>query len=180
MGASTSLRAALKKRFIPYAEQRGFSVDQSHQPISTTFRRRRGDIVHAFDIQWDKGGRPRFVVNCGMSSLREIPEEQKESALQEVWPFAADKSGRLFRRRGLLLGSWFRLDVPLHKRVFLFRSSYDPDAVVDELLELFPELETWWDSGTVGPHMRIDSPTKKEANQPSEPMAGLAPGHGSP
>ena len=165
MGASTSLRAVLKKRFIPYAEERGFCVDLRHQPISTTFRRRRGDTVHAFDIQWDKGGRPRFVVNCGMSALQSFPEEKKESALLEVWPFAADVSGRLFRRRGLLLGNWFRLDVPIHWRLLLFRSSYDPDMVVDELVERFPEVETWWSSGVVGPHMRIDSPMKKEANQ---------------
>jgi len=162
MGASTSLRAALKKRLIPFAEERGFSVDHSSQPISTTFRRRRDDMVHAFDIQWDKGGRPRFVVNCGMSSLRAVPDEKKESASREIWPFAADESGRLFRRRGLLLGSWFRLDVPAYKRLFLFRSSYEPDAVVSELLVLFPELETWWSLGVVGAHMRIDSPSPKE------------------
>jgi hypothetical protein len=42
-------------------------------------------------------------------------------------------------------------------------STEDPTAVVAELLALFPELEQYWSTGHVGPHMRVWNPRNSRA-----------------
>lgn len=165
MGHSTSLRSLLKTRFHPFAEARGFAVDARDQQRSTTFRRHSVDHVHTFDIQWAKDGSSRFVVNCGDDSLAGISEEKRACLIAEAAPHTAARMGRLYP--GVTEGTegWFRLDVPFPKKLFLLRSHYRPEIVVDSLLGMFSELETWWSAGRVGPHMHILRPYTDEANQ---------------
>lgn len=153
MGETSSLRLALKVRFFPFAQERGFAIDLRRQPQLTTFRRRVDDDVHAFDIQWEKYGAACFVVNYGKSSLKQIPDDRRSEKFGEIAGFAADEIGRLYPGVTPSKESWFRLDVPLFKRLLLLRTSYRPEAVVDDLERLFPELEAWWETGTLGPHM---------------------------
>lgn len=51
MGTTTPLRSALKKVFYPHAEAKGFTIDKSGQPHTTTFRRLVGETVQVFNIQ---------------------------------------------------------------------------------------------------------------------------------
>jgi hypothetical protein len=65
MGRTTELRREIKRTFVPFVRARGFEIDQRYAPNVLEFRRFAGDEVHVFDIQWEKYGAPRFVVNFG-------------------------------------------------------------------------------------------------------------------
>lgn len=65
MGKTTHLRRELKARFYPFFAARGFVLDTTHAPFSVDFRRITAGGVDVFDLQWDKSGQPRFVVNFG-------------------------------------------------------------------------------------------------------------------
>ena len=133
MGRTSELRREIKMRFVPLAAASGFALSEAHAPGFLEFRRVVGDGEHLFDVQWEKYGRPRFVVN-----------------------FSSDgKHGRLQPRAGAGTSSWFRQDATLLDRL-LFRPSLRPSSeVVDELISLFPELEGFFSQQVLGKHMHL-------------------------
>ena len=132
MGKTSELRAEIKRTFVPFAVQRGFVLDQNNAPTFLEFRREAQGTSQYFDIQWEKYGLPRFVVN-----------------------FGTKERGRLQPRTGALTSSWFRQDRPFLQRIFSANKLYPASQIVSELVKLFPELEEYWVSGKVGPHLRI-------------------------
>ena len=136
---SHPLREAVKQRFYPFAESRGFTRIKSSNALFTAFRKSEGDSVYAFEIQWDKYHRPYFVLNF--------------SHPKDAGMVARTKHGRLQRKRGGPLSCWFNLRKPLLQVLQTGRFSFKPDEVVDELISCFSELETWWSNGIEGPHV---------------------------
>ena len=63
--------------------------------------------------------------------------------------------GRLQRRRGGSLGCWFRLRKPLSAVLLSGAINYRPEQVADEVIGVFQELEAWWESKVVGPHVHM-------------------------
>ncbi|HET7221477.1 MAG TPA: hypothetical protein VFJ02_25650, partial [Vicinamibacterales bacterium] len=63
-------------------------------------------------------------------------------------------AGSLQPHRGTGARSWFRQDSTWLQRLAGRPPLKNPADVVDELLALFPELERYWASGEVGPHLR--------------------------
>jgi hypothetical protein len=155
MGRTTELRRVLKARFIPYAVDRGFAVDERHQPRSTTFRRRVGNCVQIFDVQWEKYGTPRFALNFGTCPAEGLHANGAVYPPEDTLPGWCPDTGRLQPRRGTATGSWFRQDTTMLQRLLGSPALRDPVDVVDELLALFPELERYWASGDVGRHLRL-------------------------
>ena len=155
MGRTTELRRALKTQFFAHAIGRGFVVDERHQPGTTTFRRRAGNGVHVFDVQWEKYGKPRFAVHFGtcpsegllVNGVTHLPDETLAT-------WCAD-AGTLRPRRGSSAHAWFRQDAAWWERLVGRRALRDPADVVAELLAVFPELERYWVSGDVGPHLKL-------------------------
>lgn len=135
-----ALRAAVKRRFHPWIVARGFEKDKSQSPYFTTFRRTRADNVDLFDIQWDKYWRPHFVINFGQGLAG-----QTDIAIV----------GRLQRRRGWPLHTWFGLHRPWLNRIKTLQWSYTNADVLEELEAAFEELEAWWRDKTVGPHVNL-------------------------
>lgn len=133
MGRTTELRREIRKRVIPLATASGFALSQADAPFVWEFRRTVGGDEHYFDVQWEKYGRPRFVVNFSSSG----------------------KFGRLQPGSGTGTSSWFRQDSTLFERLLLRPALRPPSEVVDELLALFPELEEYFSEGQVGRHMVI-------------------------
>ena len=133
---SNPLRAAVKGRFYPFAESRGFVREKSHNPLFILFRRTTDTAVHVFELQWEKYGRPCFVINFG-----EGP--------------SGESIGRLQPRQGAYLRHWFHIRKPWLEAIATMKRSYEPEQVVDQLIALFPELEAWWDEKRVGPHLRF-------------------------
>jgi hypothetical protein len=151
MARATALRDAVKKRFYPFVEGKGFARGNS-SGYFTEFRRVRAEGVHLFDIQWDKYWRPLFVLNFHQGPARGA--EGVNDANLEGSRFQ-QHAGRLQRRRGGRMGCWFGLRRPWIRVLTSGRWSYSPDEVVDELIDAFGELEAWWEDRSEGPHIYI-------------------------
>jgi hypothetical protein len=154
MGSTTDLRREVKRIFIPFALSRGFILDQKDAPASWAFRRTIEDEVHIFDVQWEKYGRPRFVINFGKCPAAGLSIRGKHFLPEEILPGWVS-GGRLQPKNGAHISCWFRRDKPLLVRLFSSVKRYEPSQVVSQLMELFPEVEAYWVSGVVGPHLRI-------------------------
>ncbi len=157
MGSSTELRRELKRRFWPLLESQGFSRDESDAPMFVFFRRHSSDSTQLLDLQWDKYGSPRFVLHFGQCPANGIEfrgERIPREKMIASWLATSRQGGTLQPRRGLSSRAWFRLDPDILMRLKGKRSR-QPAEVVDELLALFPQVEAWWRSGALGPHLRM-------------------------
>jgi len=155
MGKTTDLRRELKKRFYPFVAAYGFQIDMMHSPFSIEFRRMTAERIDVFDIQWEKHGRPRFVVNFGHCSTSGAVHFGEQVAPDRVLSYMGSSSGRLQPRKGSGTCAWFRQDRSFFRRVVLRHQPRTAAHVVDELLCLFPELEAWFRQQHLGPHMMI-------------------------
>ena len=157
MGTSTQLRQELKRRFWPLLESQGFTHDESGAPLLVTFRKHTPESTQVVDVQWDKYGKPRFVVGFGQCPAagiefrgQRIPRE----TMLAGWLEPDGKGGRLQPRSGSSTRSWFRLDADLFMKL-RGKKSRQPSEVVDELLALFPEVEAWFKDGSIGKHLQL-------------------------
>jgi hypothetical protein len=75
--------------------ERGFACDMRGAPQFFTFRRITPDAVHVFDIQWEKRGRPRFLVNFGQCGAAGAMVGDLRIAPQDVSPSSTRLWGRL-------------------------------------------------------------------------------------
>jgi hypothetical protein len=155
MGKTTDLRREIKRVFMPLAEARGFKTITRNSPFFLEFRRRKGDEINIFDIQWEKYGKPRFVVNFGNCPVEGLTIHGKHYPPDEVISGWTPQRGRLQPGKGSGTGSWFRQDKPFIKRILSRDKLYPAKDVVAQLAALFMELENWWETGKTGPHMRI-------------------------
>ena len=155
MGTTTSLRRALRESFEPEAVSRGFEIDRRNQPQSTEFRRLLDGKVHIFTIQWDKYGTPRFIVHFGTCPAEGLEVNGTVHPPGNVLPGWLPVVGTLYPRRGTSTRSWFRQDSTMLQRVLGKPVHREPLAVVDELLVLFQEMESYWTTGAIGPHVRL-------------------------
>ena len=158
MGRATALREAMKARFYPLALKHGFVRGKATSMV-TPFRRVRGSVIHVFDIQWEKYGRPCFVINFGEAPSDGIDFGGEKVPPEKLEPVHCSVKGRLQRWRGASLRSWFQLSKPWSETVLTLRWSYAPEEVAAQAVECFSELETWWDSKQEGPHVHIWSRT---------------------
>ena len=155
MGSTTELRRELKERFFPRALAGGFVLDQSGAPGFWRFLRRAGDGVHLLEVQWEKYGRPRFVINFGQCPLEGLTIDGKRFPPEQVLVGWLPSNGRLQPVRGPSVRNWFRQDKGLLARLFSTEKLVPAGRVVSRLLELFPEVEAYWEKGTVGPHLEM-------------------------
>ncbi len=153
MGRTTELRKALKSTFFPHVMARGFVVDTRHQPMFTIFRRTVDGAVQVFDIQWEKYGSPRFVLNFGAVPLDGTDLAGAPINPAEVQPHDCKPCLRLQRRRGGSLACWFQLRKLLWEQLTTLRRDHAPAEVVGSLLAAYPEMEDWWQSRKRGPHV---------------------------
>jgi hypothetical protein len=146
------LREELSRRFISYLRSSGFEQDQDLSKANgrSTFPfgaliRKRGTSSDIIEIQFDKYKRPKFIVNF----RRDPPKLFKER------PFASGtgtvKETEAFRLHPRPKSSgWFTM------RTFFGLRSPEVSAkkVVDRLVSVFPEVESWFKDGIVGEHLR--------------------------
>lgn len=155
MGKTTELRREIKTRFFPYAAARGFTLDLRLQPVSVIFRRHAGDRVEMFELQWDKYGTPRFAIRFGACPSEGLDIKGETTPAEETLPTWCNEVGSLQPRRGFSTRSWFRQDSTWLQRIVGRPPLRPPSEVADELLAMFPEIEQYWASGDVGPHLKI-------------------------
>jgi len=156
MGRTTALRREIKRVFVPYVESKDFSSDLRSAPNFLCYRRIEADEVHVCDIQWEKYGRPRFVLNFGKAPADGVVDILGKHVMPEdILPSHAPIRGRLTPHSGGMTGSWFRQDRPLIERLVTWSRLRPPEQVISQLMTLFAEVEEFWKSGTIGPHMRL-------------------------
>jgi hypothetical protein len=156
MGRTTALRREIKQVFVPYLANKGFSADLRSAPNFLCYRRIEADQVQVFDIQWEKYGRPRFVVNFGKAPADGVVDLLGQRIKpDDILPSHAPIRGRLAPGSGAMTGSWFRQDRPLVERLASWSSLRPPEQVISQLMTLFVEVEDFWKSGTIGPHVRM-------------------------
>ena len=155
MGKTTDLRRELKNRFYPFVAERGFQIDMTHSPFSVDFRRITAERIDIFEIQWEKSGRPRFVINFGQCPPSGVFHFGEAVPPNRVLCYMGSSSGRLYAQQGSGRGAWFRQDRSFFRRVVLRHRPRPAADVVDELLCLFPELEESFQQQRLGPHMML-------------------------
>ena len=155
MGVTTELRRALKARLFPYLLARGFAPDLRNQPNLAVFRRRADGRVHILGLQWEKYGKPRFIIHFGTCPADGLPLKSGVCSPEDVLPTWCPDAGTLQPRRGMSTRAWFRQDSTLVQRLLGQPARRAPNEVVDELIAVFPELERYWVSGEAGPHVRL-------------------------
>src|SRR6266480_2430136 len=126
MSRATALREAVKGMFYPFASDRGF-IRGKGSSMFTPFRRIRGTSAHVFDIQWDKYGSPRFVINFGEAPSGGVTFQGELVPAEKVEPSHCRLNGRLQRWRGGSLRTWFQLSKPWPETLRTFRWAYSPE-----------------------------------------------------
>jgi hypothetical protein len=155
MGRTTDLRREIKRRFFPVMADKGFSLDMRHSPFFVCFRRTLPGAIHVCDIQWEKYGRPRFVINFGKCGPAGVICHGEPIRPDDVTASATPLRGRLAPGGHSTVGGWFRQDRPLIESVLHLSRLRPPAEVITTLLGLFHEVEEWWEDGSVGPHLRV-------------------------
>lgn len=166
MGKTTDLRRELKKRFYPLAAEHGFQVDNTSSPFGIDFRRLAADRIDVFDIQWEKSGTPRFVVNFGDCPSNGLIHYGEHIPPHKVLSYMGSSSGRLQPGKGSTTRSWFCQDRSFFRRVVLRQAPRPAADVVDELLMLFPELQEWFEHRRLGPHMVMMNNSRRQQPGP--------------
>jgi ribosomal protein L24 len=168
--ASTSLQAALEERFFPRIESLGFVRDKRQESRIACFRRRTETVVQVFALLWAMRGRPGFWVQFAEAPLNGIDYAGKHFSPEDIMPgnFALAR-GWLAPQRGQ---RWFRLSSPWRR--LISRQGDEAGAVVQRVIELFPELIAWWENRTKGAHL-ITFPAA-----PPRPAPSHAPVFGCP
>jgi hypothetical protein len=155
MGRTTALREEIKRAFIPHLAAKGFSVDMRHAPQFFTFRQVTADAVNACDIQWEKYGRPRFVVNFGKCGADGVVLRGQRIPPDDIMPYHGICRGRLHPGSQRTTRGWFRQDRPLLEIIVSRSRFYAPQEVIEKLIAMFGEVEEFWNSGQIGPHIYL-------------------------
>lgn len=155
MGKTTELRREIKKRFYPLVAEHGFEIDVTRSPFGVDFRRSTAERIDVFDLQWEKYGRPRVVVNFGQCPPSGALHLGEQVPPKKVLSYMGSSSGRLQAQKGSGTRAWFCQDRSFVRRVLLRHQPRPAAHVVDELLCLFPEMEEWFQHQRLGLHMVI-------------------------
>lgn len=152
---------ALQERFIPILLKNGFTQAKltGTEAASGTIRRAfpfgymkrpKGSDIELLDIQMDKRGELKFVLNFGVVSPEGVEWPWARLEQHEVMASDLRRRCRLYDSRFYWRIRWF--SVP---RLFW---PTDPTArinrTLDRLIELFPEVEEWFSTQREGPHVR--------------------------
>lgn len=160
VGPTAELRKEIKKSFIPMLKAKGFATDMRYSPQIYSFRKIAADAVYVCDLQWAPYHRPRFVMNFGKCPPEGNMFLEDHVPPEDVFPPHCPVHGRLGPGRPSSTAGWFRQDRPLLGRLFSWSRFYPAKDVVAHLIALFAEVEEFWRSGTVGPHMHISPPPR--------------------
>src|ERR1039458_5782656 len=164
------LQTALKARFFSHVEFIGFVRDNRQEPRLVCFRRMTKTAMQTFVLLWATRGRPGFWIQFAEAPLSGIDYSGKHHPAEDIFPgnFALPR-GWLVPARGKrcfrLSSFWRRL---------ISRRGDDASALVERLLELFPEILAWWENKAKSEHLIIFPP------RPPRPIPSHAPVFGCP
>lgn len=147
----------IENRLIKVFVDNGFVVfpltpeEQKSPEIKKAFplgrlKRTNDKILEIVEIQFDKHGKAKFVINFGV-----VPEAGVTLPWTHIEQNNADVSAlseayRLYSQS--LFPNWFELGILSEK------TEENVKKLVDKAIALYPEIETWFSSKVVGKHMR--------------------------
>jgi len=108
-------------------------------------------VVQVLALVWARCGRPGFWVQFAEAPMTGVDFSGKHFSADDIMPgnFALHR-GWLIPERGK---RQFRLS-PLWRRL-ISRKQDDPGVLVQQLVELFPEIIAWWERKAKGAHLII-------------------------
>jgi hypothetical protein len=155
---ASALRTEVERVFVPFVQSAGFERLSRRTRLFMEFRRNAGTVVHVLEVQWEKHGRPRFVINYGTCPSSGLDIDGRHFSPEDVLAGWLPDSGRLRPKRGKTPASWFRQDYPLLAKLVLRGRLRAESDVVAEAVRLFGELEAYWRSSVMGEHMHAAPP----------------------
>ena len=147
-GPTTELRREIKERFIPFLTAKGFTTDNRHAPGTKIFRRAHHGRLHICDLQWEKYGKPRFILNFGETEL-----QQRQMDTLGTWD--CETYLQLKPKSGASTATWFRQDKPWPVRTISKEKLYPAASIITLLIDLFAEAENFWQTGCIGQHVNV-------------------------
>ena len=167
----TELLQIVDRRFYRYLESLGFIRDNRQKPRIICFRRETAAAMQIVALVWSKRGRPGFSVHFTEASLEGIDYRGTHLAAADIFPgnFAL-LWGWLVPQRGQ---RWFRSRQSFWNQLFS-RQPDDAARLVERLLELFPEVISWWDDKNKREHLLILSPVPLPPVPTHAPVSGRA------
>lgn len=158
MGKTTELRSALKQRFFSLLEAKGFSCDTKDSPQFYTFRKILNDKICVLDIQFDKYGEPKFALNFSSGRADDIIPNDGNLSANTVCVYNFKNRGRLKSASQIRLSqaelSWFSQDLGIIEKL-MGKKPKSADQVIDDLLNIFPEVEDFFEQGKIGKHLFV-------------------------
>jgi hypothetical protein len=129
---------------LPEKEREGAEI-QAAFPFGC-MKRARDSELEIFEIQFDKHGSPRFVINVGKVPPEGVSLPWGHFGQNEIGVSGLPNASRLYSVAKW--SQWFSLG--------WFARDYKTRAanVVSRVITLYPEVESWFASGSIGPHMR--------------------------
>jgi hypothetical protein len=150
MGTTTVLRQRIRE----HLEERGFVYDSRQSPRCMNFRRTSAAEVHLLAINWEKSGKPRFVVLFSKTSQRGVVFRGELVKATDLLIEHSPTLGFLAPKDHRFTSGWFRLDPSLLYRV-LHPQFRGIESVVEQFSSHLAEVESYWSHGEVGPHIRF-------------------------
>jgi hypothetical protein len=155
MGETTELRREVRKVFIPFADSKGFKSSMQFAPQTFDFIKEIDNEVFVFDIQLEKYDRPRFVVNFGKCSKKEVESILSIYSAKEINPAITSTKGRLKTKSGNSTASWFRQEKNFFIKLFSSNENWPVPKVVNQLIELFSELDQYFINNVISEHLNV-------------------------
>ena len=143
-----SLREEINGRLVPELLRRGFAGPEriAGNGLLHEFRRSSERGTDVLVLQWEKHGRPRFLL-----LLHVEPPEGLDALVARGGTILA---GALTPRRGASSRSWFRADATWWQR-WTGAAGTNARDVVAVCLALLPEVEDWWGTPRATAHIAV-------------------------
>jgi hypothetical protein len=156
MVSSTPLRRALQSTLVPFLRERKFRYDRRNGPQVLDFRRVQDRQLQFLEIQWEPHDRPRFKLSFGCTSAAGVICHGEYVAATEIGPGQAGAYVCLYPRGdGSSTRHWFRQDRPLLSALLHRQRMAPPQEVVQDVIRLYPEVESYFDQRELGLHCHL-------------------------
>lgn len=152
MGKAVTLRNLVKEAIFPLLEAKGLQRVRGRNPLVFEFKRLTHQEIWVVVIQWEKYGKPRFVVNFDKFPRAGIRWNSTNYSADEVDGSFAHC--RLQPRSGSRTGSWFRQDRSLLASIVLGSRLRPEEKVVEELMSMIEEVFNYLENDHIGNHVR--------------------------
>ena len=109
-------------------------------------KRKQGEKLEIAEIQFDKYGKLKFIINFGVVPENGVTLPWTHISQQDADVAALSEAYRLYSSS--IWSAWFSVGWLAQKNVENVKKT------VDKAINLYPEIENWFSTGTMGKHMR--------------------------